>query len=55
MVYDGFAGWTVGIQVLAWIRNFSVLQSVQTDCEVHRASYPIGTGVDFPEGKAVGP
>jgi hypothetical protein len=36
-------------------QNFSLLHRVQTDIGTHPSSYPIGTGGDFPGGKATGP
>jgi hypothetical protein len=38
--------------VPSWGREFSVLHVVKTGSEAHPASYPMGTGGFFPEGKA---
>jgi hypothetical protein len=35
-------------------RGFSFLHSVQTGCGAHIASYQMGMGLSFLEGKAVG-
>jgi hypothetical protein len=35
----------------AAVQDFSLLHSVQTDSGAHPASYPMGTGGSFPEGK----
>jgi hypothetical protein len=34
--------------------NFSLHHGVQNGSEAHPASYPMGTGGSFPEGKAAG-
>jgi hypothetical protein len=43
----------VGVRV-PLCKEFSLLQIVQTDSEVHPTFYPIGTGGFFPGGKAAG-
>jgi hypothetical protein len=47
------AEWS-GVPVPAGTGNFSLHHRVQTDCGIHPASYPMGTGVSFPGGKAGG-
>jgi len=34
--------------------NFSLYHRVHTDSGPHPASYPVGTGISFPGGKAAG-
>jgi hypothetical protein len=36
-------------------KRFSLIHSIQTSSGAHPASYPMGTGVSFPAGKAGGP
>jgi hypothetical protein len=43
----------VGVRVPVG-QEFSVLHVVQTGSGAHPASYPMGTGGTFPEGKAIG-
>jgi hypothetical protein len=47
IVVLGTTGWTAGIRFQAGA-TFSYLHSVQTGSGAHRASYPMGTGGDFP-------
>jgi hypothetical protein len=37
-----------------WGQEFSLLHVVQTGSGAHPASYPMGTGGSFPEGKVAG-
>jgi hypothetical protein len=50
---DGLRG-GAGVQLPAGERDFSVLQSVQTDSGAHRTSYPVGTQSSFRGDKATG-
>jgi hypothetical protein len=43
-VYWQATSWTIGVWFLVGARDFSLLYSVQTSSEAHRASYPVGTG-----------
>jgi hypothetical protein len=45
--------WMVGVRFPAR-EDFSLLYSVETDSETHTASYPMGTGGDYPSCKAAG-
>jgi hypothetical protein len=45
---------TTGVQFRTEARDFSLLYSVQAGCEVHPASYTIGTRVSFHWGEEVG-
>jgi hypothetical protein len=36
-----------GVQILAGLRDFSVLQNIQTGSGTHAASYSMGTGLHF--------
>jgi hypothetical protein len=47
-------GWTAGVRFPAGVRDISLRHSVQTGSGAHPASYPMGTGVSFSEGKAAG-
>lgn len=40
--WDVAASWTVGVQLPARTRDYSLLHSVQTECETNPASYPSG-------------
>jgi len=42
--------WTTRISNPGRVRNFYLLQNVQTDSEVHPASYSVGTGDTSPDG-----
>jgi hypothetical protein len=44
-------GWTAGVRFATGARDFSVIHSIQTSSGAHPASYPMGTGGSFPEGK----
>jgi hypothetical protein len=46
------SGWMTGVRFPTGERDFSLLHSVQTGSGAHPASYPMGTGGYFPEGKA---
>jgi hypothetical protein len=43
-----------GVQVPAGVGNFSLHRRVQTGSGAHPASYPMGTRISFPGGKAAG-
>jgi hypothetical protein len=43
-----------GVQFPAGAGNFSLRHRVQTCFSAHPTSYPMGTGVSFPGGKAAG-
>jgi hypothetical protein len=47
-------GWTAGVRVLAEVRYFSLLHSVQTGSGALPVSYPMGTGGYFLGVKAAG-
>jgi hypothetical protein len=47
-------GWTTGVRFPAEAKNSSLRHRVQTGFQAHPASYPMGTGVSFPGGKAAG-
>jgi hypothetical protein len=47
-------GWTAVVQFLTGPRDFSLLNSVQTDSGAHPASYTTGTEGSFPVSKAAG-
>jgi hypothetical protein len=40
------------LQALPWAGNLSLHHRVQTGSGAHPASYPMGTGISFPGGKA---
>jgi hypothetical protein len=42
------------VRLPAGAGNFSLHHRVQKGSEAHPASYPMGTGGSFPEGKAAG-
>ena len=42
--------WTNRISNPGRVRNFYILQNVQTDSEAHLASYSVGTGDTSPDG-----
>jgi len=44
----------LGVLFPARARNYSLLQRFQIGSGAHPTSYPMGTGVSFPEGKAAG-
>jgi hypothetical protein len=44
----------VGVQFAAGARDLSLLHKVQTGCEAHPTSQPIGTGGYFTRSKAAG-
>jgi hypothetical protein len=44
----------IGVRFPVAVRNFSLRHRVQTGSEAHSASYPMGTGGSFPEGKVAG-
>jgi hypothetical protein len=51
--YSGLTmGWMIGVRSPSGAKDFSSSLCVQTDSGAHPASYPMGTGVSFPGGKA---
>jgi hypothetical protein len=50
----GLKDWMIGFLFPAWAGNFSLHHRVQTGSEAHPASYPMGIGGSFPEGRAAG-
>jgi hypothetical protein len=46
--------WTTGVRFPTVVRDFSLLDSVQTDFGAHPSSYPMGTGGFFPGVKRPG-
>jgi hypothetical protein len=45
-------GWTALVGLPAGVMELSVVHSDQTGSGAHPASYPVGTGVSFPESEA---
>jgi hypothetical protein len=51
-VAQATTGWTIGVRSPTGAQDFSSSLCVQTGSGAHPASYPMGTGVPFPGGKA---
>jgi hypothetical protein len=51
---DGLHAGRLGFDSRQRKRDFSLLHSVQAGSRAHRASYSVGTGGYFPEGKEAG-
>jgi hypothetical protein len=49
---ENFARVTTGVRSPAEAKDFFFSLCVQTSCEAHPASYPVGTGGPLPGGKA---
>jgi hypothetical protein len=46
--------WAAGVRFPGWIKDFSLLHSIQSGSGVHPASYLMGTAGSFPGGEGGG-